>query len=211
MSIKKNFFAPLASGLGATRRAAMLLLVMLLTTVTTWADNYVPLTSTTKTWENNTYVTNGDVTIADRITVKGTVTLVLTDGYTLTAPNGIEVRKGNSLTIEGGTNGTGTLTIEGGTRAGIGGGYVQTFPAGKIPTQYGNITINGGIVNVQGGNQCAGIGGDFNSELTDNGTITINGGVVNATGGTKAAGIGGGCGSNKTGKYGGCGDIVING
>ena len=31
MSIKKNFFAPLASGLGATRRAAMLLLVMMLT------------------------------------------------------------------------------------------------------------------------------------------------------------------------------------
>lgn len=37
MSIKKNFFAPLASGLGATRRAAMLLLVMMLTTVTAWA------------------------------------------------------------------------------------------------------------------------------------------------------------------------------
>ena len=31
MSIKKNFFAPLALGLGATRRAAMLLLVMMLT------------------------------------------------------------------------------------------------------------------------------------------------------------------------------------
>ena len=30
-TIKKNFFAPLASGLGATRRAAMLLLVMMLT------------------------------------------------------------------------------------------------------------------------------------------------------------------------------------
>ena len=37
MSIKKNFFAPLASGLGATRRAAMLLLVMMLTTATAWA------------------------------------------------------------------------------------------------------------------------------------------------------------------------------
>ena len=37
MSIKKNFFAPLASGLGTTRRAAMLLLVMMLTTATAWA------------------------------------------------------------------------------------------------------------------------------------------------------------------------------
>ncbi|MBQ4388194.1 MAG: hypothetical protein II822_11410 [Prevotella sp.] len=38
MSIKKDFFAPLASGLGATRRAAALLLVMLLTATTAaWA------------------------------------------------------------------------------------------------------------------------------------------------------------------------------
>ena len=38
MSIKKDFFAPLALGLGASvRRAAMLLLVMMLTTATAWA------------------------------------------------------------------------------------------------------------------------------------------------------------------------------
>ena len=213
MSIKKNFFAPLASGLGATRRAAMMLLVMMLTTATTWAAPVTLTSSTsTQTWTNgNTYVANGEVNIEGRITVTGDVTLILTDGCTLRAPNGIEVRKGNSLTIEGGTNGTGTLTIEGGTRAGIGGGYKKSTYSVTYLTQYGDITINGGIVNVQGGSQCAGIGGDFNSELDGNGTITINGGVVNATGGTKAAGIGGGCGSNKNGKYGGCGDIVING
>ena len=193
-------------------RAAMMLLVMMLTTVTTWADNVTLESSTTKWTDGNTYVTNGDVTIADRITVTGNVTLILTDGYTLTAPNGIEVRVGNSLTIEGGTNGTGTLTIEknGISRAGIGGGY-KKVSFKTYPTQYGDITINGGIVNVKGGDQCAGIGGDFNSELTGNGTITINGGIVNATGGNKAAGIGGGNGSNKTGAYGGCGAIVING
>ncbi len=39
MNIKKNFFAPLASGLGATRRAAVLLLVMMLTTATAWAQS----------------------------------------------------------------------------------------------------------------------------------------------------------------------------
>ena len=39
MGIKENFFAPLTSGLGATRRAAMLLLVMLLTTMTAWATS----------------------------------------------------------------------------------------------------------------------------------------------------------------------------
>ena len=37
MSIKKDIFAPLALGLGATRRAAMLLLVMMLTATTAWA------------------------------------------------------------------------------------------------------------------------------------------------------------------------------
>ena len=186
-----------------------MLLVMMLTTVTTWADNYVTLTSTTKTWENNTYVANGEVNIADRITVTGDVTLILTDGCTLTAPNGIEVGYPNSLTIEGGTNGTGTLTIEknGYSKAGIGGGS-------GTPAKYGNITINGGIVNVKGGAYCAGIGGKDNSSCSSidgNGTITINGGIVNATGGAKAAGIGGGRGSNKDGAYGGCGDIVING
>ena len=202
---KNFFFAPLASGLGATRRAAVLLLVMMLTTATTWADNVTLESSTTKWTNGNTYVTNGDVTIEGRITVTGNVKLILTDGCTLNAKLGIEVRVGNSLTIEGGTNGTGTLTIEneGGTRAGIGGGY-KKVGIKKDPTQYGNITINGGIVNVKGGDQCAGIGGDFNSELKGCGTITINGGIVNATGGNKAAGIGGGA-------KGGCGAIVING
>ena len=39
MSIKKDFFAPLALGLGATRRAAMTLLVMMLTmTQAAWAQ-----------------------------------------------------------------------------------------------------------------------------------------------------------------------------
>ena len=41
MGIKKNFFAPLALGLGATRRAAMLLLVMMLTTATAWAQTTI--------------------------------------------------------------------------------------------------------------------------------------------------------------------------
>ena len=189
----------------AWRRMSLALLLLMLTTVTTWADNSVTLTSSTSTnpsWTNgNTYVTNGDVNIANRITVTGNVTLILTDGYILTASKGIEVSEGNSLTIKGGTNGTGKLIIEGCTdgKAGIGG------------VTYGNITINGGRVNVKGGAYGAGIGGNNYSSITGNGTITINGGIVNATGGTKAAGIGGGRGSNKAGAYGGCGAIVING
>ena len=38
-TIKKDFFAPWSKGLGATRRAAMLLLVMMLTTATAWATD----------------------------------------------------------------------------------------------------------------------------------------------------------------------------
>lgn len=41
-TIKKDFFAPLASGLGAMRRAAMMLLVMMLTTMTAWAQEQDP-------------------------------------------------------------------------------------------------------------------------------------------------------------------------
>ena len=39
MGIKKNIFAPLFKGLGATRRSAVLLLVMMLTSTTAWAQS----------------------------------------------------------------------------------------------------------------------------------------------------------------------------
>ena len=59
MSIKKNIFAPLASGLGATRRAAVLLLVMLLTMTaqTAGADgiSYLDATGT-----QQSYTTSAD-------------------------------------------------------------------------------------------------------------------------------------------------------
>ena len=53
MGIKKDIFAPLALGLGATRRAAMLLLVMMLTTATAWA------------WSGNSFIMpKGNVTVS---------------------------------------------------------------------------------------------------------------------------------------------------
>ncbi len=52
MSIKKDFFAPLALGLGATRRAAMLL-VMMLTTATAWAQTTI--TPTTPSQDGDGY------------------------------------------------------------------------------------------------------------------------------------------------------------
>ena len=121
MSIKKNFFAPLASGLGATRRAAVLLLVMMLTTATAWADNVTYFDPTdavnpTKTAENPTVITSetteigtadqttwyyvsGTFTNYNRIEVKGTVNIILVDGCEFTVSKGIRVASTNALNI----------------------------------------------------------------------------------------------------------------
>ena len=58
MGIKKNFFAPLASGLGATRRAAMLLLVMMLTTATAWAQTTITPTTPSQDGDGNYLIGN---------------------------------------------------------------------------------------------------------------------------------------------------------
>ena len=56
----------------------------------------------------------GEVTIGtddnpQRVTVTGDVHLILTDGCTLTVNGGIQVEKGNSLTIYGQSEQTGTM------------------------------------------------------------------------------------------------------
>jgi len=157
----------------------------------------IPLTSDMTTLEDFAFAVNQDVTISSRITIIGNVTLYLGEGTTLTAPKGIELSQGNSLTI----NGPGALTINGcdNNKSGIG------------AVQVGTLTINGGIINVISGRNGAGIGGDKNN--TVGGTITINGGVVNASSHSDGwgAGIGGGRNQKEYGAYGVCGDIIING
>ena len=159
-------------------------------------DSATEVTESDTTWgdDNNDgwYVVNGDVTIGQRVTVTGDVHLILTDGASLDAAQGVNVGAGNSLTIYGQSDGTGKLTATGGVfQAGIGGNSNQS----------GTITINGGTVTATGGDGGAGIGGGKEDE---GGTITINGGTVNATGSTDAAGIGGGGGGDG-------GNITING
>ena len=54
-----------------------------------------------------TYVVSGEnVVISERITVSGTVNLILKDGATLTASSGIMVTTGNALNIFGQAGGT---------------------------------------------------------------------------------------------------------
>ena len=164
------------------------------------------VTTSTKEWTGTLsdgawYVVNSDIIIADRITVTGDVHLILADGCTLTAQQGISVISGNSLTIYGQSEGDGALTA--GT-AGVADDYdaPTAFYAGIGGVKgndgvyaHGNITINGGNITAYGGIAAAGIGGGtgLSSKTEINGNITINGGTVNAIGGNQAAGIG--CGS----------------
>ena len=117
------------------------------------------------------YVVNGDVTIDQRVTVTGDVHLILADGYTLTASQGINVSEGNSLTIyaQSAGEGMGKLTANAGwERAAIGSEQFQAA---------GNITICGGSITAAGGGSAA--IGNVNGEA---GTVTIYGGWVKATG-----------------------------
>lgn len=154
------------------------------------AANPTTLASDTTAWgDGNWYVVpaNG-VTISDRISVTGTVNLILTDGNTFTASKGITVAEGNTLNIYAQSEGdnAGELLINGANyTAGIGGD-------GKYPYTYknaGTVTIHGGKITTKGGANGAGIGGGYSG---DGGNITIYGGTINAVGGQYAAGIGGG-------------------
>ena len=179
------------------------------------------------------------------ITCLGDATIVLKDGSVNTvtgfydeypgiqaAHNATGSGSEYTLTIKGGSAGTGKLTAYSHFfGAGIGGGRnidcgnirieggditAKSFAGGSgigsgssgIST-CGTITITGGKVNAIGGDRSAGIGcGDGQLGKTTCGVITISGGEVTATGGTVAAGIGSGYG------YLGqsiCGNIIISG
>ena len=165
------------------------------------------------------------------LTCNGNATIILKDGSTNTMKGfyqdypGIFVPSGSTLTIQGGTAGTGQLTASSnGNGAGIGGGY-DIGDCGNIDIQGGNITatgghaagigcggagkcgyisISGGTITATGGQKAAGIGSGSESDGSSDecGSITISGGTITATGGDNAAGIG-------SGKDSRCGAITI--
>ena len=165
-------------------------------TLTTLNENATTVTNSTTLWSNGWYVVYDDVTIADRITVSGTVNLILCDGATLTASKGIIVGSSATFNIYAQTNDEATMgaLVADGTNdkpkwyAGIGG--VENAAAGMI-------TINGGQINATG--WCAaGIGSGGGTSTV--GTITINGGIVTAQDNAHyGAGIGGGFSGGKAG------------
>ena len=160
------------------------------------------------------YVVNSEITITERITVKGTVNLILCDGVSLCAKKGITVLEGNSLNIYGQQNGSGWLyadarQMDGSNHtyqyAGIGGYTINIYNNWENPG-YGTISIYGGIVNSQGGDYAAGIGGGGNRYGEK---VRICGGTVIASGGDHGAGIG--SGNNDEPLSQNCGSIEISG
>ena len=139
------------------------------------------------------YAVDGEVTVKERMVVKGDVHLILFDGATLTAEKGIGVDDGSSLTIYDRKGGTGKLVVTSpdSGKAGIGGGASKS----------GNLTIHGGILEITGGDSSAAIGGNASAS---NGKIVIYGGKITANSGEFGAGIGSGNGAD-------AGEIAIYG
>jgi len=158
-------------------------------------------------WNNAVYAVTSDTQISGRVTVTGTVDLILLDGVSLNISGdtlaGITVKRGAVLNIMvGNTNSsikeTGSLTVIGTTadsnNAGIGGVYDES-----LQSQYeaGTINIYGGKINVcateSGAGYGAGIGGCRGG---DGGYVNIYGGTVvaksSASGTSYGAGIGAG-------------------
>ena len=212
MSIKKNFFAPLASGLGATRRAAALLLVMLLTATTAaWAtdktlsgsesytaqdgDVLTGSTSGTVTIANNAKITLSDVTITGGIVCEGTAEITIAGtnsvtGFSRFDPNIDAYRRTAGIQIGGsGTtltiNGDGSLTANGAQyAAGIGLNGAWNVTEDVIG---GNIVINGGNITANGGVGAAGIGAGFTKDQNNSSERKAIVGNITIKGGTVTA------------------------
>ena len=174
----------------------------------------ITLDNTMTAWTAGKYaVPAGGLTYSDAITVSGDVTLVLTDGETLTLNKGISLAEGATLTVESngtmnvkGTNnstastvaGTGTLVLTSGTLTATGGngetfyGYVVDAVGkdGGVAIN-GNVTVEGGTLTATGGN-----GGSVsnaadshcgNGGAAISGALTINGGTVTTTDGSNGS------------------------
>ena len=148
------------------------------------ADDVTVITSDMTELDSGWYAVTSDTEISERIVCNQNVHLILCDGATLTAPEGIAVNDSDRLTIYGQAIGDGTLEITGSGSdrdAGLGG---DEFCSSGI------ITINSGTVNVNiddSSSMAAAIGGGRDGE----GFIYINGGTVTATTEGDGAGIGG--------------------
>lgn len=156
--------------------------------------NSVKINGSLKDWNSGSYYVDGTVEISDRIKITGDVKLILTDECSLTAKKGIHLKEGNSLTIYGQENSSGTLTAE------YGDSYNRNAAiGGNDEENAGDIEIHGGkIIVPQYDSKAflsllltgAGIGGGNNA---DGGNVTVFNGTVDIQNNARAvSGIGGG-------------------
>lgn len=166
------------------------------------------------TTEHTLYIADGatvtlsgaSVTGSDNGAIRclGDATILLADGTENEAKakeygsfSAVHWPDGKTLTISGGTAGTGTLIADASSAfgAGIGGGAGHPC---------GDLSITGGVITATGDYQSAGIGAASQGHC---GKITISGGNVTAT--SKAEGAGIGAAASSDGSY--CDAILISG
>ena len=157
------------------------------------------------TWSAGWYFVPVSMRLGARVAASGDVHLILGDGATLSALQGVSVCAGSSLTIYAQSEGDamGALVAErspSGYYAGIGSGGTDSL---VTSVGAGAIRIHGGRITAYAGPRAAAIGGGYDSSHEG---IHISGGVVKAIGysGDGGAGIGGGFAGEG-------GNIVIDG
>ena len=199
-------FAPGAWGLdGATRRAAMTLLVMMLTTMTAWAEtetvSYIDANGQTQTvtatvieagttdYPGGTYVIKDDVNFTSKVTFDGNTTIICVDEKTMQVTiadsetdKGIHVRGDLTLYGQGGET-PGGIMVEGGNAA----SEIIGFNVSDNLTIYGGVAAfnhygkNGGSgidaanVAIYGGEICVTC---LKADGINSGSVDIHGGVV---------------------------------
>ena len=176
-------------------------------------DSAEAVTSEVTSWgtagQESWYVANGDITMENQVTVKGTVHLILADNCNLKIEPVNEKNKyvgGISV-----SNSTSHLYIHAQSDGSAQGKLVCKYTA-DTPTRYpalggaGDVTIDGGDITCEGYDG-AGIGGTgYGSRRSTIGTVTSNGGTITATNIGHGAAIGSGTNFNGTGPV----VVVIN-
>ena len=186
-----------------------------------------PLDNTTAAWTAGTFaVPAGGLTYSNAVTVSGDVTLVLTDGETLTLNKGISLAEGATLTIQGngtmnvnGTDGnssstvggnhgtlvltSGTLTARGGNGGSVDAFLYDSHGGNGGDAINGSVIVSGGTLTARGGN--GGSVGETSDECSGgnggdaiSGTLTINGGSTSVNNGSNGS-IGGNCDESTAG------------
>ena len=122
----------------------------------------IPLDDTKTTLAEGTYVVNSNVSFTDKtVELKGNVTLILADGYTMSITNeqatGITINRNKSLNIYGQSLGSGTLNIETRRNYAIsminsGAAYTYIQHSGKVSIHSQKACINGSTSSIQPSN-----------------------------------------------------------